>query len=244
MAVLDPLPVEAVDHGEPWDEVSTILRTLSSLVEPLAAIIPGDCEVVLHDLRLLPNSIVALAGCVTGRSIEGPATDLLLRGSAQRQLESHIGYVSRAPDGRELLSSTLIFRTSGGEPTAALCINCDTRHWRVLADVAAAMLPFSDNGSSQDPDTNEHFITDVDNLADDLLARAIATVDVPVDLMQKRHKLGVVQDLKERGFFILRESVERAARALGVSRFTIYNYLKELDQADQPDPVPRPSKAD
>ena len=232
MSLPDPLLGEALDRGEPGEEASTILRTLASLVEPLAAIIPGDCEVVLHDLRQLPNSIVALAGCVTGRTIGGPATDLLLRASAQRQFESRVGYVSRAPEGRELLSSTLVFRTTGGEPTAALCVNCDTRHWRIMADLAAAMLPFSAGEPGQDADGSEHFMPDVDNLADDLLARAIATTDVPVDLMQKRHKLGVVQDLKERGFFILRESVERAARALGVSRFTIYNYLKELDQAD------------
>lgn len=232
MSVLDPLVAPAADRGDPSDEASTILTTLSSLVEPLAAIIPGDCEVVLHDLRLLPNSIVALAGCVTGRAIGGPATDLLLRGSAQKHLESRIGYVSRAPDGRELLSSTLVFRTSAGMPTAALCINCDTRQWRLVAELAAAMLPFPGNEPAPDPDSAEHFVPDVDNLAEDLLTRAIAAADVPVDLMQKRHKLGVVQDLKERGFFILRESVERAARALGVSRFTIYNYLKELEQAD------------
>lgn len=232
MSAVDLPAGSAADLGDPRDEASTILRTLSALVEPLAAIIPGDCEVVLHDLRLLPNSIVALAGCVTGRSVGGPATDMLLRSSAQEHLESHLGYVSRSPDGRELLSSTLVFRTSSGTPTAALCINSDTRHWRLLADVAAAMLPFSGNATSSDPDSGEHFMPDVDNLADDLLARAIAAAEVPVDLMQKRHKLGVVQDLKERGFFILRESVERAARALGVSRFTIYNYLKELDQVD------------
>lgn len=232
MAAVDPLAVGASDPVDARDEASTILRTLSTLVEPLAAIIPGDCEVVLHDLRLLPNSIVALAGCVTGRAVGGPATDMLLRSSAQEHLESHLGYVSRSPDGRELLSSTLVFRTSGGVPTAALCINCDTKQWRLLADVAAAMLPFSGKATSSDPDSSEHFVPDVDNLADDLLSRAIAAAEVPIDLMQKRHKLGVVQDLKDRGFFILRESVERAARALGVSRFTIYNYLKELDQAD------------
>lgn len=232
--------VGAVEVGDPRDEPATILRTLAALVEPLAAIIPGDCEVVLHDLRLLPNSIVALAGCVTGRAVGGPATDLLLRGSAQRRLESRIGYVSRSPDGRELLSSTLVFRTSSGELTAALCINCDTKHWRLLAEVAAAMLPFSGTQPGADPDNGEHFVPDVDNLADDLLARAITAADVPVDLMQKRHKVGVVLDLKERGFFILRESVERAARALGVSRFTIYNYLKELEQADAAERRPAP----
>ncbi|GAB96287.1 putative transcriptional regulator YheO [Kineosphaera limosa] len=47
--------------------------------------------------------------------------------------------------------------------------------------------------------------------------------------MQKRHKLAVVGDLKERGFFMLKESVETAASALAVTRFTIYNYLNEID---------------
>jgi len=49
-----------------------------------------------------------------------------------------------------------------------------------------------------------------------------------VDLMQKRHKIAVVNDLKDRGFFMLKESVEMAAAALQVTRFTIYNYLNEL----------------
>ena len=46
--------------------------------------------------------------------------------------------------------------------------------------------------------------------------------------MQKRHKIAVVNDLKDRGFFMLKESVEMAAQALQVTRFTIYNYLNEL----------------
>ena len=36
--------------------------------------------------------------------------------------------------------------------------------------------------------------------------------------------------LKGRGFFMLKESVETAAAALGVTRFTIYNYLNVIDQ--------------
>lgn len=38
-----------------------------------------------------------------------------------------------------------------------------------------------------------------------------------------------MSDLKRRGFFMLRDSIEDAASALGVTRFTIYNYLNELD---------------
>ena len=213
------------------DEAAVILQTVSTLVEPLAAILPGECEVVLHDLRLLPNSIVAIAGNLTGRSVGGPATDLLLRASAEGSHSTALGYSSRHPDGRELRSSTLIFRDSVGTPVAAMCINNDTRSWQVVAELARSMLPWTKADVAQPGADDEEFLRDVDELAQRVLARAIAAVDVPVDLMQKRHKLAVVQDLKERGFFLLKESVETAAQALGVTRFTVYNYLNEIDQA-------------
>jgi hypothetical protein len=69
----------------------------------------------------------------------------------------------------------------------------------------------------------------VADVADSVLEQAIAATGVPVSLMAKRHKLAVVADLKQRGFFNLRESAERAGRALGVTRYTIYNYLKEIE---------------
>lgn len=220
------------------DEAAVILQTLSTLVEPLAAIIPGECEVVLHDLRLLPNSIVAIAGNLTGRTVGGPATDLLLRAGAQDTYSTALGYSSRHPDGRELRSSTLIFRDSEGMAVAALCVNNDTRSWQLVAELARAMLPWTKADVAQPgADDGEEFLRDVDELAQRVLARAVAAVEVPVDLMQKRHKLAVVQDLKERGFFLLKESVETAAQALGVTRFTVYNYLNEIDQTANSHPA-------
>lgn len=220
------------------DEVATILRTLGALTEPLAAIIPGECEVVLHDLRLLPNSIVAIAGDLTGRTVGSPATDMLLRASARGAYESAIGYPSRHSDGREMLSSTLIIRDSADVAVAALCINADTSVWRVVHHLASAMLPdwpTPDAPSTRlrtphsPGDVGEEFPSDVDDLAESLLAGALADAKVPVDLMHKRHKLSVVSDLKDRGFFLLKGSAETAAAALGITRFTIYNYLREIE---------------
>ena len=53
---------------------------------------------------------------------------------------------------------------------------------------------------------------------------------MPVSLMRKAHKVDAVRSLKRRGFFMLRDAVEMAARALGVTRFTIYNYLNEIEE--------------
>lgn len=204
------------------------VRALAQLVEPLAAILPGECEVVVHDLARLPSTIVAIAGNLTGREVGGPATDLLLRAVAKGEARTTLGYTSRTADGRELRSSTMVVRDADGAAVAALCVNADVSAWRTVARLVEAMLPGSGSSGSAEPVPHEEYPQDVDSLAQSLLARAIADAEVPVELMQKRHKLGVVQDLRDRGFFQLKESVETAAKALSVTRFTIYNYLNEL----------------
>ncbi len=224
--------VRSGDDTRAGDEAGVILQTLRALVEPLAAILPGECEVVLHDLRLMPNSIVAIAGALSGREVGGAATDLLLRASAHGTYSTALGYSGRHADGRELRSSTLIFRDSAGTAVAALCINNDTTSWRIGAELARSMLPWTRADLTQ-PEAGEaeEFLGDVDEVAQHVLATAIAAVGVPVDLMQKRHKLAVVQALKDRGFFLLKEGVETAAQALGVTRFSVYNYLNEIEEA-------------
>ncbi|MFI9201984.1 helix-turn-helix domain-containing protein [Streptomyces sp. NPDC053048] len=48
---------------------------------------------------------------------------------------------------------------------------------------------------------------------------------VPLAELDRRVKQSVVRNLEARGAFSLRHGVETVAAALGVSRFTIYNYL-------------------
>ena len=43
--------------------------------------------------------------------------------------------------------------------------------------------------------------------------------------MSRGDKQQLVRYLDERGAFALRKAVERVAATLGVSRFTVYNYL-------------------
>lgn len=116
---------------------------------------------------------------------------------------------------------------------AALCIDNDTKDWAAAMELARSMLPWT-RSELDNPegigDTDS--MPDVDDLARKVLNQALSSINIPVDLMHKRHKLAVVRELNENGYFRLRESVETAAQALGVTRFTIYNYLNELDSLD------------
>lgn len=236
-----------------------LIAMLAELVEPLGRSLPATTEVVLHDLSRLPNSIVAVHGDVTGRRVGDPATDLLLEWLVQERAPDHmVGYQTRLPDGRRLRSSTMIIRDRDQHPVAALCVNTDVEVWCDLGRVVASMVgdggetaadgwarpgpagsggeavpagprpPAAEAGGRSRP---ESFPRDVDELAAQLIHQALGEEGVPVELMKKEHKLRVVHHLEARGIFLLRDAVEMVATALGVSRFTIYNYLNELSDA-------------
>ena len=65
------------------------------------------------------------------------------------------------------------------------------------------------------------------------LERMIAAVEQELggslDALTREDKQAAVQMLHDRGAFELRRSVEAVAEAMGVSRFTIYNYLNAAD---------------
>lgn len=68
---------------------------------------------------------------------------------------------------------------------------------------------------------------------DHLLAELERRHGVPLAELDRRTKQSVVRILETRGAFSVRHGVETVAGALGVSRFTVYNYLnRENAKAD------------
>lgn len=212
------------------NEHDQIISTLQQLVEPMRATLVGPAEVIVHDLTQLPNSIIAISGDVTGRSIGDPATDKLLDAVASGNLRTSTGYRTTSPSGKELLSTTAIIRDSTNQPVAALCINRDISGWEALHSLTGALAGLSlPMCAEEEQVTTEVFVRDVDELATLLLSRAVAESGVRVDKMRKEHKVEVVRLLKARGFFLLRDAAEMAGEALHCTRFSIYNYLNEIE---------------
>jgi predicted transcriptional regulator YheO len=242
--------------GAHRDEDAMLLSLLARITSTVGSALPSNVEIVLHDLAKIPNSIVAVSGDVTHRRIGDPATDVLLQAVVSGHTDTMVGYQTRLPDGRELRSSTMIVRNSADEQIAALCVNADVSAWLMMRDLVANVLqPLSTIAAPAAPVSpvprpelppaaepaatpserpagpdGERFPRDVDELAAHLLSAAIADVGVPVATMKKEHKLQVVSQLRARGMFLLRDAVEMVAGHLQVSRFTIYNYLNELER--------------
>jgi hypothetical protein len=60
---------------------------------------------------------------------------------------------------------------------------------------------------------------------DRIIAAVEAELGRPLSDLSREDKQRAVRMLEERGAFQLRKSVEDVADAMGVSRFTVYNYL-------------------
>jgi HTH domain len=69
----------------------------------------------------------------------------------------------------------------------------------------------------------------VQGTLDRMIAAVEQELDAPLDELSREDKQAAVQMLSDRGAFGLRRSVESVAEAMGVSRFTIYNYLNAAD---------------
>ncbi|RJO72549.1 aminotransferase class V-fold PLP-dependent enzyme [Nocardia panacis] len=189
-----------------------VLTALIPAVPSLAAMLGPGTEVLLHDLSKLPDSIIAIAGEVTGRSPGGPITDLLLSLVRRNTTQDLTNYRTHGPDGRPIRSSTLFLHDTHGVAIGCLCIN--------RLDTAAH--------TTTDGQPMESFAADVDSLQRFLVDRAVGKVGIPADLMKKTHKAAVVRELDQAGFFLIKDAVDHLAGRLDVTRYTIYNYLNEI----------------
>ena len=214
-----------------------VMNALHAIVRMLGTMVGNHIEVVLHDITKPESSIVAIAnGHVSGRRIgnpilSGPKDDQGFA-AAKEQLSAggegvHSvieGYATLSRSGRQLRSSTVVFRDAAGEPFAALCLNADHSVIEAAHTWLGTLLQ-RPNGTAAVPSDEQ---PDLDALIRDIIADAVQRLGRPVALMRKDEKIAAVEAMMQRGLFMVRGGVERAATTLGVTRFTIYNYLEAL----------------
>ena len=63
---------------------------------------------------------------------------------------------------------------------------------------------------------------------EDLFERCVSRMGKPVESMTRSERKQLTSILEESGFFSIQKAVPYAAERLGVTRYTIYNYLKQI----------------
>ncbi|WP_373166050.1 transcriptional regulator [Agathobaculum sp. Marseille-P7918] len=203
-------------------------KMLCEICECIARQFGDDCEVVLHDLtRDYDNTIVGIwNGHVTGRKVGDGGTDAglaILRGTAQPKDE--YCYINKTKEGRILRSSSKYFLDEKGNVVGSLCINYDIT--ALLAGQTAMMKLTSPD---EKENKGEVFTGNIDELLETLMKEAVENTGHTLDELDKDDKVAVVRYLDNKGVFLIKKSAERVADFLGISRFTVYNYLNEAQE--------------
>lgn len=223
-------------------EREQVFATLLPIVDMLGGMLGDNVEIVLHDLTRPEGSIVAIAnGHVSGRSVGHPilggprgdqGLDEVIRqindpkpnGTGTSTIQD---YPTLAASGQELRSASCLYRDSTGVLFAALCMNADLTVIRMAHSWLERQL-----GKAPRIESTDRNAPPMDALMRDVIADAVGKFGKPVKLMSKEEKITATRMMKSNGLFIVKGGVEKAAKALGVTRFTIYNYLEELRQRE------------
>ena len=203
-----------------------ILKALENVVEGIARMYGEHTEVALHCLDANNPSILKIAnGHVTGREEGAPITNLaLLKLKDGRDVSD--SYMTKTSTGKTLRSITTIVRNALGEPIGLLCINADMDV--PMQAFMRTMFPLALGGSelSASPET---FATNIDETIESTIETVKCEVlDDPSIAPSKRNR-EVVTRLHDLGIFKYKDSKQLAADVLGISRDTVYLYLRELE---------------
>lgn len=202
-----------------FDQLSSIAKAIVGTMGE------AFCEVVIHDFRKPENSIVSIEGKVTNRTIGGSMSQIGLTMLAEgNDAKDRVNYVTRTRTQQVLKSLTVALRDEQGNVFGAFCINFDVTS---IANLSNNLRTFLD-GDKSTVISNIHFGNDTAELAKVLLEEVIAEYEPTGALTDSSRILDFITLLDRRGYFGVRYSVPLLAEYLGVSRATVYNYLKEV----------------
>ncbi len=210
-------------------DIKSFLKPYVAVADMIANTFGEDCEVVVHDLEDPEHSVVYVANNkVTGREIGQSFYTLVSKVMLSEELaDDHAdNYYFTAANGKLIRSSTLLIRDETGEVAGAICINLDTSRITQQLEFLQSLMPNREKPeltSRKRPGSAEGNIPD---MVDALIQRIIGSS--PVETMSREQRIEKVRFMEEKGIFLMKGSVEKAAEELGVNKVTIYSYLDEI----------------
>lgn len=211
----------------PRAQPSSFREAMFEILKPVGAAIQKTfgtkCEVVLHDFRNIPRSIVWIQGDVTGRRIGGSLSQIGLQMVSGGDKEpDKIAYVRSSKDGKLIKSTTILLRDLEGKVFGCLCVNLDITDLIAGRDGLDTLLGVENLEEVR-------FSNQVGDVLADMMKSVQREVGRPPLVMTRLERLKFIEKLEAKGGFAIRRSVPSVARQLGLSRATVYNYLLQID---------------
>jgi len=181
------------------------------------------CEVVIHDFTDFEHSIIHLEGNISNRAVGGAATDLLLtRAKSNDTDEDFYNYLTSLPNGRLMKSSTIFLRDETGRAYGAFCVNFDISAFAGFRGILGDFVATEDRN-----DVSEMLSDDIQTTIQAIIAETVYQMGDEGPIMTRDNKVDLIARLYDKGIFQVKKAVPILADQLGLSRATVYNYLRE-----------------
>jgi len=205
---------------------SELIETFKTVVPFLSALCGPGCEVLLHDLTNVDQSVVAIAnGYHSGRSVGSPITDLAQQviNTGSYKTQDFLANYSGTGKGKDFISSTYFIKNEG-RLIGLLCVNRD-RSAITAAENALEMLKRQYNLQPADTSHREELGNPAAAILEKLITDTLRELGVTPSHMSRDDKVRAVRAMQSKGITGMKGAVSEIARALNVSEPTVYRYL-------------------
>lgn len=227
------------------ETINPKLRILVPVVKGLARILGEDYEVNLHDLSMPEHSLVMCEhGHVTGRKAGGPMTDFglyMMQSQDYKDKDGVFNYLTRNNRGELIRGSAIFIRDDSGETIAFLCVNYDMKKAMAARELLEGLLnvntepvkEYESRGGAAAKElhtVDEWFAQDIEEVVGDSLSKIKHRIAKPLKYLTKAEKQQIVEELHDRGFFLLKGAVDRLAAEMGNTKYTVYSYIRDVQK--------------
>ncbi|MFF4427196.1 transcriptional regulator [Streptomyces sp. NPDC001549] len=196
------------------------VRMWAPVGQAIALLLGPYAEVVLHDPDT--DRILAIWHPMSSRSPGDPSM-LGELDSLDPSAQDVFGpYEKLLADGRRLSSVSAVLREPDGKASAVLCVNLD----RTPLEQAAAVLSAFGAPTASRPEPL--FEEDWSEHVQYIVGTYVRECGRPIERLTRADRLAVLARLDEAKVFAVRRATPVVARALQVSRSTLYGLLAEL----------------
>lgn len=206
-----------------------IINSWKPMVEFIAQTYGDNCEVILHDLRQLDNSIIAiLNNHISGRQVGGTITDFALKIIHEKAWKSkdYIANYKAVIPGKSdnIRASTFFIKDEDGQVIAMLCMNVDLTSLSVAHNIIGKLLQVEDTHKGEDEEVLGN--TSITDMLHKLITSVLKSYHRSPSRLLMDEKKDIVKKLDDKGVFLLKGAVAEVAVRLNISEQTVYRYLK------------------
>lgn len=205
-----------------------VLKAYIPIANMIVKTFGKNCEVVLHDLTQPKNSVVYAAnGEVTGRKVGQSFDHLIKMVLLNKDFKDDyvVNYFFETEDGRKIKSSSALIRDEKDEVIGMLCLNYDLTLSHLLQEELQDFLGASTGQETTNP---EQYVLDQDiiSILDNLIEKIFENTNI--EKLTRKDSLEIIKFMDEKGIFLVKGSIDKVAKYMGVSKVTIYSYLDSI----------------